>query len=217
MLTKEEKPVIASMSNAAASGGYYIALPADSIIAQPNTITGSIGIFGLWFNLTKFLENKIGITHDVVKTGEYSDIYTVTRQLTPYERQIIQGTVEEGYETFTRKVAEARGMTQEEVKAIAGGRVWSGEQALENGLVDRLGSFGDAIEMAAIAADIEDDYSVSYYPRQRPFIEEFLDKMSGTIQNKIFGTELDPAIDQLKKIKNYQGVQARMSCELEVK
>ena len=150
-------------------------MPADTIIAQPNTITGSIGVFGLWFNLTKFLENKIGITHDVVKTGEFSDIYTVTRELNSYERQIIQKMVEEGYETFTNKVAENRGMSQEDVKAIAGGRVWSGEQAIENGLVDMLGSFGDAVKLATQKAGIEEDYRVIYYPQQKPFIEEFFD------------------------------------------
>ncbi|MEP5614206.1 MAG: signal peptide peptidase SppA, partial [Cyclobacteriaceae bacterium] len=174
MLTKGQKPIIASMANAAASGGYYIAMPADTIIAQPNTITGSIGIFGLWLNLTGFLENKIGITHDVVKTGEYSDIYTVTRKLNSYERQIIQGTVEEGYETFTQKVADNRGMSQDDVKAIAEGRVWSGEQALENGLVDKLGSFNDAVSLAVDMAGITGDYRLAYYPKQKPFLEEFV-------------------------------------------
>lgn len=216
MLTKGKKPIIASMSNAAASGGYYIAMAADTIIAQPNTITGSIGIFGLWFNLTKFLENKIGITHDVVKTGEYSDIYTITRELNSYERQIIQGTVEEGYETFTRKVAENRGMSQDDVKEIAEGRVWSGEQALENGLIDQLGGFDDAIQMAVRMADIADDYRVVYYPRQKPFLEDFVDRMSSTIRTKIFSDPIDPVLDQVKRLKNLQGVQARMSGDLEI-
>ncbi|MEP1097169.1 MAG: signal peptide peptidase SppA [Cyclobacteriaceae bacterium] len=217
MLTKGKKPIIASMANAAASGGYYIAMAADTIIAQPNTITGSIGIFGLWLNFTDFLENKVGITHDVVKTGEYSDIYTVTRKLNSYERQIIQGTVEEGYETFTKKVAESRGMSQDDVKEIAEGRVWSGEQAVENGLVDRLGSFDDAVRMAVDMAGIEGDYRLAYYPEQKPFLEEFFDRMSTTVEAKIFSTPIDPILNQVNQLKKLQGIQARMSGDLEIR
>lgn len=217
MLTKGKKPIIASMANAAASGGYYIAMAADTIIAQPNTITGSIGIFGLWLNFTDFLENKVGITHDVVKTGEYSDIYTVTRKLNSYERQIIQGTVEEGYETFTKKVAESRGMSQNDVKEIAEGRVWSGVQAVENGLVDKLGSFNDAVQMAVAMAGIEEDYSLAYYPKQKSFLENFFDRMSTTVQTKIFSTPIDPILNQVNRIKNLQGIQARMSGDLEIR
>ncbi|MEM6736943.1 MAG: signal peptide peptidase SppA [Bacteroidota bacterium] len=216
MLTKNKKPIIASMSTAAASGGYYIAMPADTIIAQPNTITGSIGIFGMWFNFGEFLENKIGITHDVVKTGEYADIYTVTRPLRDVERAIIQRGVDEGYEMFTQKAADARGMTLDELKKIAGGRVWSGEQALKNGLVDQLGSFSDAIELAAKSAGIEEDYSVTYYPEEKPFIEEFLEKMSTKVQLFLFGTETKPIIEQIEKLKQLQGVQVRVPGNLVV-
>ena len=187
------------------------------LLHSPITVTGSIGIFGLWFNLTKFLENKIGITHDVVKTGEFADIYTVTRQLNSYERQIIQTKVEEGYEIFTSKVSENRGMSQKDVKAIAGGRVWSGEQAVENGLVDILGGFDDAVKMAAKKAGIEDDYSVRYYPKQKPFIEQFFDRMSSTVKAKLFNTTLDPVLTQFNKIKNLQGLQARMGGDLEIR
>ncbi|MEO9481798.1 MAG: signal peptide peptidase SppA [Ekhidna sp.] len=216
MLTKGEKPIIASMSGAAASGGYYIAMPADTIIAQPNTITGSIGIFGMWFNFGEFLKNKIGITHDVVKTGEYSDIYTVTRPLRDAERAIIQRGVNEGYEVFTQKVADARGMSQADVKKIASGRVWSGEQAAKNGLVDMLGDFNDAIEIAARAADIEDDYSVSYYPKKKPFIEEILSKMNSKIQFTLFGLDADPLLKGAKELENLKGLQARLPGNLEV-
>lgn len=216
MLTKGKKPIIASMGGAAASGGYYIAMPADTILAQPNTITGSIGIFGMWFNFGEFLENKMGITHDVVKTGEYSDIYTVTRPLRETERAIIQRGVNEGYEVFTQKAADARGMTQDELKQIASGRVWSGEQALENGLIDQLGSFDDAIQLAANAAGIEDDYMVSFYPKQRPFIEEILDKMNSKVQVTLFGIDADPLIKRAKELNNLKGVQARLPGNLEV-
>ncbi len=217
MLTKGKKPIIASMGGAAASGGYYIAMPADTIIAQPNTITGSIGIFGMWFNFGEFLENKIGITHDVVKTGEYSDIYTVTRPLRDSERAIIQRGVNEGYEAFTQKVADARGMTQADVKKIASGRVWSGEQAAKNGLVDQLGSYQDAIELAAKAAGIEDDYSVSYYPKQKPFIEEVLEKMSAKVQFTLFGMDADPVAKAVKEINHHKGLQARIPGNIEVR
>ncbi|MEP1032793.1 signal peptide peptidase SppA [Ekhidna sp.] len=217
MLTKGKKPIIASMGGAAASGGYYIAMPADSILAQPNTITGSIGIFGMWFNFGEFLENKIGITHDVVKTGDFSDIYTVTRPLRDSERAIIQRGVNEGYEVFTQKAADARGMTQAELKKIASGRVWSGEQAVKNGLVDQLGDFNDAIEMAAKAAGIEDDYMVAYYPKQKPFIEEILEKMNAKVQFTLFGVEADPLLKQAKSLKNLKGLQARLPGNLEVR
>ena len=216
MLTKGKKPIIASMANAAASGGYYIAMPADTIVAQPNTITGSIGIFGLWFNLTDFLENKIGITHDVVKTGEFADIYTMTRKLNSFERQIIQNKVEKGYETFINKVANNRNMSDEEVRAIAGGRVWSGVQAEENGLIDILGGLDKAVQLAANKAGVEDDYRVVYYPRQKPFLEEFLDRMYGTIQMKMWGVEVDPLKHQLKTLKNLHGIQARMGGDLTI-
>lgn len=216
MLTKGKKPIIASMGGAAASGGYYIAMPADKIVAQPNTITGSIGIFGMWFNFGKFLENKIGITHDVVKTGEYSDLYTVTRSLSDGERAIIQRMVNEGYEVFTQKVADARGMPLEELKKIAGGRVWSGEQALSNGLVDHLGGFYDAIDMAAEAAGIADEYTISYYPKEKQFIEEFLEKMNVRIKTALFGVEIDPLLQQAKKLQNLKGIQARLNGDLRI-
>ncbi|WP_370087635.1 signal peptide peptidase SppA [Ekhidna sp.] len=217
MLTKGKKPIIASMGGAAASGGYYIAMPADTIIAQPNTITGSIGIFGMWFNFGEFLENKIGITHDVVKTGEYSDIYTLTRPLRDAERAIIQRGVNEGYEVFTQKAADARGMTQDDLKKIASGRVWSGEQALSNGLVDQLGDFYDAVELAAKAAGIEDDYGISYYPKEKPFIEEFLEKMNAKVQFTLFGMDADPMAKAVKELNQHKGLQARVPGNLEVR
>lgn len=216
MLTKGKKPIIASMSTAAASGGYYIAMPADTIIAQPNTVTGSIGIFGMWFNFGNFLENKVGITHDVVRTGEYSDIYTVTRPLREAERTIIQRGVNEGYESFTQKAADARGMSQADLKKIAGGRVWTGEQALANGLVDRLGSLGDAVTMAARSAGIEDDYMVAYYPKEKPFIEEFIEKMNAKVQVTLFGVDIDPVAEKIKQLQQYQGLQARLAGDLEI-
>jgi len=215
-LTKGKKPIIASMSTAAASGGYYIAMPADTIVANPNTITGSIGIFGLWFNIGEFLENKMGITNEVVKTGEYSDLLTITRPLTDGDRMKIQRGVNEGYELFTGKAAAARDMDIDELKAVAGGRVWSGEQAFDKGLVDVLGGFGDAVELAAQAAGIEDDYRVRYYPQKKPFLEEFIEKMSMNARAMIFGVDTNPVFEKLEQLNQYHGIQASMPGELTI-
>jgi protease-4 len=214
--TKGVKPIIASMSDVAASGGYYISMLCDTIVAQPNTITGSIGIFGMLFNLDPFLSDKIGITHDVVTTGEYSDIMTVTRDLNDYERSIIQKGVNKGYQTFITKVAEGRGMSVEEVKKVASGRVWSGLQAKENGLVDVLGSFDDAILLAAEKAGIADDFRVSVYPRQQPFMQELLGKLTEEVKVRFEDPSLKmvkPYIQEIEKLNNMQGIQARLPFE----
>ncbi len=217
MLTKGEKPIIASMGGVAASGGYYIAMAADTIVAQPNTITGSIGIFSMLFNFENFLDNKLGLTHDVVGTGDYSDFITVTREMTPYEKEMMQNGVEEGYRTFTTKVAEGRGMPVEKVLDIAGGRVWSGIQAKENGLVDVLGSYDDAIKLAADAAGLE-GYGLKMYPVQKPFFEKLMEDF-GAQARSIFAKDhiLAPYERQLKAFKQLEGIQARMPGELNIK
>ena len=217
MLTKEVKPVIASMSDYAASGGYYIAMACDTIVAEPSTITGSIGIFLTMFNLEKFLDNKLGITTDVVNTGEYSDIYTFTRGLTEGEKQIIQSGVNEGYEDFVTKAANNRNMTVENLKKIASGRVWSGKQALGNGLVDKLGGLNDAIDLAVDAAGIADDYKVRYYPRQKSFFEQIKEEFSSDLESRLLKTktgDLYPLIKQVRSLENLKGIQARMLYEI---
>ncbi|HZY38311.1 MAG TPA: signal peptide peptidase SppA, partial [Mucilaginibacter sp.] len=146
MLTKKAKPIIVSMGDYAASGGYYISCAADSIIAEPNTITGSIGIFAVLPNMQKFFNDKLGITFDGVKTGKYADLGDISRPLTPEERDILQNEVNHGYDDFTKAVASGRKKTQEYINSIGQGRVWTGEQALKNGLVDRLGNINDAIK-----------------------------------------------------------------------
>jgi protease-4 len=213
MLTKGVKPIIASMSDVAASGGYFISAPCDTIVAQPNTITGSIGIFGLMFNIGDFLENKLGITSDQVSTGDFSDIATVSRSLSPQERAIIQAQVERGYDTFISRVAEGRNMTTEEVLKVAGGRVWTGVQAKERGLVDVLGSFEDAIEIAAEKAGVLDNYSVSYYPKEKQFIDEILTKLNSA---KLFSSvnPLDGYIKKLESLEKMRGIQARLPGDL---
>lgn len=220
MLTKSVKPVIASMSGVAASGGYYMAMPCDTIVAQPTTITGSIGIFGILFNMSALLENKLGITSDVVNTGKYSDIYTISRALSDYEKSIFQQQVEEGYETFTSKAAQGRNMSIEDLKKVASGRVWSGIQAKENGLIDVLGGFNKAVFLAASAAGIEDDYSMSFYPKLQSPIEEIISKFIGDQQSKFMKNEfgiLADAVEKTKYLQEMSGVQARMLFDIEIK
>jgi protease IV len=218
-LAKKSKPVIASMSDYAASGGYYLSMGCDTIVAQPHTITGSIGIFGVIFDLSNFLDNKLGITFDEVSTGKYGETYTFTRPLSQPEKNIIQKNLDDHYETFTRKAGEGRGVGTEGIKKVASGRVWSGTQAKDHQLVDVLGGFNDAVKIAADKAGISDDYKVRFYPRQKTFLEELMSSFeenarAGTIKSEL--GELKVWYDQYKKIKNYQGAQARMPFELQI-
>ncbi|MCS7003751.1 MAG: signal peptide peptidase SppA [Cytophagales bacterium] len=165
-LTSEVKPVIASLSDVAASGGYYMAMACDSIVALPNTITGSIGIFAILFNTQDFFKEKLGITFDNVKTGKFADIAEGFRPLTETERNIIQQQVEKSYETFTQKAAKDRNLPLEKLLAVAEGRIWTGNQALKNGLVDIEGGILTAIKIAAEKANVA-DYQVVYYTAER--------------------------------------------------
>ena len=216
MLTKGVKPIIASMSGVAASGGYYIAMAADTIVAQPNTITGSIGVFRMLYSFETFLDDKLGLTHDVVGTGDYSDFITVTRPFTEYESMIMQKGVDNGYLTFTSKAAEGRGMSLEDLQAVAEGRVWTGRQAKENGLVDVLGSYDDALQLAADAAGME-AYSLKVYPQQEPFFEKLMTDLTGQAQSYLSQNDvLAPYKKQLKVLKELEGIQARMPVEIEI-
>lgn len=218
--TREVKPVIASFGNVAASGGYYIGMGADTIIAQPNSITGSIGIFAVLFNMGDFMANKLGITSDFETTGDYSGMYTMSRSLTSDERAIIQEGVEEGYDTFTAKAAEGRGMSQDDLKKLASGRVWSGTQAFDNGLVDMLGGLDKAIEVAAAAADIEDDYTVRFYPEQKTTLEQLMDELSGQASIEYAKYKLGdmyPYFEVINKMKTLQGQQARLPFDIIIK
>jgi protease IV len=220
LLTKAKKPVIASMSAVAASGGYYLSMPCDTIVAQPNTITGSIGIFGMMFNMGGFLENKLGITSDVVNTGEFSDIYTVSRALNDYEKSIIQSRVEEGYDSFTSKAAAGRNMSIEDLKEVASGRVWTGIQAKERGLVDVLGGYNDAILIAATKAGIEEDYMTILYPELKSEFEEILSKLMGETEamfTKANYGDMAMYLDKIKELQKYTGIQARMPFDVIIK
>ncbi len=218
-LIADSIPVIASMGDYAASGGYYLAAPCDTIVCQSTTLTGSIGVFGMLFNFGPFLTDKLGITHDVVRTGEYSDIFTVTRSLSDQEKEIIQRGVEDSYESFINKVASGRERDSNDIKEIASGRIWHGQTALDNGLVDAIGGLNDAIKIAAESAGLE-EYSVVYYPEQKTFFEEIISEFGGQVQAIIRNSELgilEPFAGILKKARNYQGVQARLPFEFELK
>lgn len=217
---KKAKPLIVSMGGVAASGGYYISAPADTIVAQPNTITGSIGIFGLWFNVQELLNDKLGVTTDVVSTGQLSDFMNPTRELTEVERTIIQSNVEEGYETFISRVAEGRGMHPDSVKKVASGRVWTGTQAKARGLVDVLGGLNTAIEIAADKIDAGDDYRVVYYPEQKTWFEDLFSTFGDKVQLKILQARLGEnyyLIEKIKNLQNYHGIQVRMPQDLVIK
>ncbi|MDA0314321.1 MAG: signal peptide peptidase SppA [Bacteroidetes bacterium] len=217
---KKVKPVIVSMGEVAASGGYYIAAPADTIVAQPNTITGSIGIFGILFNVQDLVNDKLGVTTDVVSTGELSDFGNMVRPLTEVERTIIQSSVEDGYETFISRVAEGRGMHPDSVRKVASGRVWTGAQAKARGLVDVLGGLDTAVGIAASKIKAGDDYRVVYYPQKKPWFEELILTFSDQIQVRILQSQLGeqyPLFQKIQRLKNYQGVQVRMPQDLVIK
>ncbi len=217
---KKVKPVYVSMGEVAASGGYYISAPADTIVAQPNTITGSIGIFGMMFNAQELLNDKLGITTDVVKTGELSDFMNPTRPMTDVERSIIQNIIEDGYETFISRVSEGRGMSTEAVKEIASGRVWTGNQAKERGLVDVLGGLNTTIKIAADRIGAGDDYRVVYYPTQKSWIETLLEDFGKNVQTKILKSELGTnytLYQTVEKLKSYEGIQVRMPQDIIIK
>lgn len=217
---QKAKPLIVSMGEVAASGGYYISAPADTIVAQPNTITGSIGIFGLWFNVQELLNEKLGVTTDVVSTGQLSDFMNPTRELTEVERTIIQTSIEEGYETFISRVAEGRGMHPDSVKKVASGRVWTGTQAKERGLVDVLGGLNTAIEIAAGKIEAGDDYRVVYYPEQKTWIEALFSDFGKKVQLKVLQAQLGEnyyLIEKVKNLQKYQGIQVRMPLDIVIK
>jgi protease-4 len=219
VLAKKSKPVIVSMGDLAASGGYYIACAADSIFAQPNTITGSIGVFGIIPNMQKFFNNKLGITFDGVKTGKFADLGTVSRPLTEAERMIIQLEVNKTYDTFTKKVAEGRKKSQSYIDSIGQGRVWSGSEALQRGLVDRLGNIDDAIASAAKKAKIK-DFKIVNYPAQVDPIKSLFDNSADKVKAYFVKRELGDNFiyyEQMRSALNLSGVQARIPYNIQIR
>ncbi|MFK7847856.1 MAG: signal peptide peptidase SppA [Rhodothermales bacterium] len=180
----ESKPVIVSMGAYAASGGYWMAMAGDKIVANPLTITGSIGVFGMALDMSGLYENKIGISFDVVRTGQYADMYSGTRALSPQEIHLLEQSVDETYQTFLQLVAESRDMTVDEVHELAQGRVWTGMDAKENGLVDELGNIDRAIALAAEQAELEEGtYDIRRLPRPKTFFEQFNEALEARAQN----------------------------------
>lgn len=204
---KERKPIVVSMGDYAASGGYYIASNADKILADPYTLTGSIGIFGLIPNFTG-TANKLALTHDTVKTAEMADLLDPLRPSTPQEKAVMQEMIEEGYDEFLTRVSEGRGMTKSQVDSVAQGRVWLGSAALDLGLVDQLGGLQDAVVEAARLAEL-DEYRVTDYTVAKSWSEMFFGiNLSETIKTLTLSPEekVMKAVNQMTK--NMSGIQA---------
>ena len=212
-LLSKEKPVIVSMGALAASGGYYISCGANKIFAEPTTLTGSIGIFGMIPDATELLTDKLGLSFDVVKTNAHSDFGAMGRPLNESECRLMQAPINQGYELFTGRVAQGRNISQDSVKAVAEGRVWTGEQAMKIGLVDKLGNLNDAIAAAAKAAKIE-KYSVGRYPEPAPWFASLLQEKKADYMDSQMRSALGefyPAFSLIRDLKNQDAIQARMT------
>jgi protease-4 len=215
-LAADEKTMVVSFGNVAASGGYYISCSADKILASPNTITGSIGIFGTIPNFGELLNDKLGITTDVVKTNKNSDLLTLTRPMTDYEQKMMQATIEDGYDTFISHVAEGRGMTKEQVDSIGQGRVWSGENAKEIGLIDDFGGLNDAIALAAEIEGLDEFRTVDLPSLPDPF-QELFKVGTDNIRTRFLQNELGEKYryyEYFKKMSGMNGVYARMPYDI---
>ena len=215
---KEKKPLIVSMGDYAASGGYYISCMADVIVAQPNTITGSIGIFGLIPNIAG-LNNKLGLTYDGVKTNKMSDMLSINRPFRPEERDLMQAYVNRGYELFVKRCADGRNKKVEEIKAIAEGRVWTGEDALRLGLVDKIGGLDEAIALAVKKADLK-AYNVKAFPAKEDFATKLMKSFGEDMETRFMKAQLGEQYKLFREIKNLEnmnGIQARLPYELIIK
>jgi len=210
------KPVVASMGDVAASGGYYIACNADTIYAQRNTITGSIGVFAMIPSMEDMLKNKVGVTFDTVKTGPFSHGLTTVFDISPEEGKILQSSVEEFYEIFLKRVSDGRDMTRDQAHQVAQGRVWTGEKALEIGLVDAMGGLDEALATAANLAGLT-KYRVAEYPKIKDPVEriiaELTDQEQASFTQRAVQSELKkvfPYFDYVQEVLQTRGVQARM-------
>lgn len=212
---KKKKPVVVSMGSVAASGGYYIASGASKIIAEPNTLTGSIGIFGMFPN-TAGLFNKLALTTDMVKTNRYADFGDPSRPMTDDEKALIQGYIERGYDTFLTRCAEGRGVSKADIDSIGQGRVWTGEQALKIGLVDELGGIERAVELAGELAEIY-NYNIMEVSTDHDFLKELLEKQIEVVKQSVVKDMLGDEYEHfrtLRKVKATYGIQARIPYDL---
>ena len=217
-LLKEKKPVVISMGGMAASGGYYISCAANRIFAEPTTLTGSIGIFGMIPDMSELMTEKIGLKFDVVKTNEMADMGSMGRPFNAAESAQLQKMIERGYDVFTKRVADGRGMSQDSVKLIAEGRVWTGEQGLKIGLVDELGNLDDAVAHAAKLAEVEKYRAVAYPAPANPFEQLLGDKKSGYLNSQLRNIlgEGYKAFSFMQGIKDKDAVQARIPYEINI-
>ena len=215
---KKEKPVIVSMGDYAASGGYYIACNADTIVAEPTTLTGSIGIFGMMPN-AKGLTEKLGVNFDVVKTNPYADFGNLTRPMNDGEKGLMQMYVNKGYELFLTRCSDGRGISMEELDKIAQGRVWTGSTAKELGLVDELGGLDKALEIAIAKAGV-DAYTVMNYPKKEGFLESLMNTNPGKyIKARMLNGKMNDVYRQFSIIENFDKIdriQARVPFELNI-
>ncbi len=223
MLAKAVKPVVVSMGDVAASGGYYISCAANKIFAEPNTITGSIGVFGMIPNMKGFFNDKLGLTFDGVQTHKYAGMMTVTRPLTADEKGIIQGFIDNFYSTFTQRVAEGRNMPVAAVDSIGQGRVWTGTDALRIGLVDEMGGLEAATAEAAKLADLpEGGYRTVGYPEQKDFFQQIKESLNtqarSWVAKEAFGDDVEmlQRFEAVRNVRNISGIQARMPYELDI-
>lgn len=222
MKLKEKKPVVVSMGGYAASGGYYISCPANYIYAEPTTLTGSIGIFGMFPDMSGLLTEKLGVKFDEVKTNKHSAFGTMARPFNAEEMAILNNYVGRGYELFRQRVADGRGLTTAQVEEIAQGRVWLGSDALGIKLVDELGGLDKAIAKAATLADIT-EYGTDCYPAPADWLTQMLAGMAGGSDN-LLNEEMKAALGDyykpfmmLKDIKNQNAIQARMPYQLVIR
>lgn len=212
ILASNEKPLVVSMGDYAASGGYYISIAADKIFAEPNTITGSIGVFGVIPNAEILLNDKMGIHFDGVKTNSHSDIMDISKPLTQVEYELIQRSVDDIYDSFTLKVANGRGLRQSYVDSIGQGRVWTGLDALENGLIDEIGGLDDAIAYAVEMAGL-DEYRLIELPKQKSPLEELFDELGikaseKIMENTLSNYQLIQQYKYLQSVMNMKGMQS---------
>ena len=216
---KTKKPVFVSMGDYAASGGYYISCGADTIVAEPTTLTGSIGIFGMVPNV-KELTDKIGLSYDVVKTNKYADFGNIMRPFSEGEKALLQMMVAEGYDTFITRCAEGRHTTKEAIEKIAEGRVWTGEAAKELGLVDELGGIDKALDIAVAKARVG-GYTIVSYPEKKDVLSSLLDtKPTNYVESQLLKSKLGEYYRQfglLTNLKEQSMIQARVPFELNIK
>jgi protease-4 len=218
-LTNREIPVVVSMSNYAASGGYYMSAPATKIFAQPTTLTGSIGVFGLYPEVSNLMEEKLGITRDVVKTNKNSDMLSLFRGMTGQEEMIYQQHVDKTYEIFVSRVSEGRNLNEAKVDSMGQGQVYTGKDALDKQLVDYIGGLPDAIDEAARLASL-DDYEIKEYPQIEDTYTRLMRSLGGDIRARIIKKELGELAkyyETINELRSLSGVQARMPYFIEIR